>query len=245
MIIFQNIPKNATHSFYEIWSQIEKPKFGVNSELNYPLMKMTSIDYNAFLFSYFILKGLDDKNKIKGLDFEKRKQLEFLHSYSMFGLHEVFDQECKYFVLIRDPIDRALSLYHWIKEKWPEEHILRNECHELSFIDWHCKNIPPNFQTILVSGLWYETAIAKDKAALTKAIENIKKHYLCALPLDRFDQGLSILEKDTGLSFSRPERKHVNKQRQYSDSLTSREIDKLKERESLDFALFEYVHHQY
>jgi hypothetical protein len=53
------------------------------------------------------------------------------------------------------------------------------------------------------------------------------------------------LEKDTGLSFSRTERKHVNKQRQYSDSLTSREIDKLKERESLDLALFEYVQHQY
>ena len=109
------------------------------------------------------------------------------------------------------------------------------------FIDWHCKNIPPNFQTILVSGLWYETAIAKDKAALTKAIENIKKHYLCALPLDMFDQGLSILENDTGLSFSRPERKHVNERRLFTDSLTSTEINKLKERESLDLALFEYV----
>jgi hypothetical protein len=53
------------------------------------------------------------------------------------------------------------------------------------------------------------------------------------------------LEKDTGLSFSRPERKHINKKRQYCDSLTSREIDKLKKRESLDLALFEYVQYQY
>ena len=242
MIIFQNIPKNATHSFYEIWSQIDKPKFGVNSENHYPLSTLESADYHIFLFSYFVLKHLDDQKRIKNLDLEKRKQLKFLHSYSMFGLHEIFDQECKYFVMIRDPIDRALSLYHWIKEKWPEEHILRKECQELSFIDWHCKNIPPNFQTILVSGLWYETAIAKDKAALTKAIENIEKHYLCALPLDRFDQGLSILENDTGLSFSRPERKHVNKRRLFADSLTSAEIKKLNERESLDLALFEYVY---
>ena len=95
---------------------------------------------------------MDDQRRIKGLDLEK--ELTIKHSYSMFGLHEIFDQECKYFLhfLIRDPIDRALSLYHWIKEKWPEKHILRKECQDLSFIDWHCKNIPPNFQTILVSG---------------------------------------------------------------------------------------------
>ena len=42
--------------------------------------------------------------------------------------------------------------------------------------------------------------------------------------------------KRYGLSFSRP-LKHINKKRQYCDSLTSREIDKLKKRDSLDLAL--------
>ena len=73
MIIFQNIPKNATHSFYEIWSQIDKPKFGVNSENHYPLSTLESADYHIFLFSYFVLKNLDDQKRIKGLDLEKEK----------------------------------------------------------------------------------------------------------------------------------------------------------------------------
>lgn len=61
-----------------------------------------------------LYQGID---QVERLGESVRRQLRFVRGHFAYGLHELFPQPCEYITVLREPVDRLLSLYGYIKRK--------------------------------------------------------------------------------------------------------------------------------
>ncbi len=243
LLIYQMIPKCATHTMYRYFSKIpEQPKsIFLHQEKTYTSDNISSPDKYSFLFSYFLCRTADNMAYLKTIDSETLTKADYSITYSSYGIHKGYNRKCEYVTIIREPMDRAQSFYYWIKTKFPEEHSLRKLAEKLTFTEFHKNLVPNNFMTLMISGMWYE-CLYNDKNALQKAIENIKNSYAIIATLEKYNAFIAGLEKMTGWSHQGDiEKQHVNSTRKRIESLTENEINIIKNHDPLDYDLYAYL----
>src|SRR5262245_40986893 len=67
------------------------------------------------------IEAADDLQVLLELSNSKRCKLRFAYGHMPYGLHALVNVTCNYFVFLRDPVDRVLSSYHYIRQT-PEHH---------------------------------------------------------------------------------------------------------------------------
>lgn len=106
LFIFTHIPKTAGGTMYKLLNNI--------------------FELDEILLCFF--KG--DEN-LPGMSAREKNKLKLLRGHVPYGLHQHFpDRNTRYFTMLREPIDRIISLYYYVKGK---------ETHE-----WHEKAIKFN-----------------------------------------------------------------------------------------------------
>jgi hypothetical protein len=146
----------------------------------------------------FDIKVIDDlrlnKEDFISLPPKEKDKLKLLKGHMEFGLHKYFSEDSKYITFLRDPIERIISYYFFVK-RHPNHRLyklnLLND--EMSFYDFVTKikeGDIHNGQIRLISGI-----NDKNEFMLEKALENIDKHFSFVGTLEKFDESLIILQR--------------------------------------------------
>ena len=152
----------------------------------------------------------------------------------------------KCFTLLRDPVDRAISLFYALKDS-PWEHSFKKEFSDMTLEDYaFSKYIESNWLTRMLTNTM-SGAIGDDE------LENAK-HFLknkCLIGLtDTFDESHERFERyfgwdDTIYDDCQNELKERNKQNnedRHLDSIVSQTVlDQLRKQNELDILLYEYA----
>lgn len=173
-----------------------------------------------------------------------REDLRAVLGHCWFGIHEYISKPSIYITLLRNPIERIVSLYHhlinwpWVKD-WEskssegmtlEEFVIKAPYSEID-----------NDQTRRISGL--DPDIGKcTKATLKVAKENLRKHFSLVGVTERFNETLILLKRNLGWEqeiLYYP--KLVNKNRPSASSLPKQTLDAIRERNELDIELYEFA----
>lgn len=173
-LLFLHIPKTAGSSMRSIL------------ELNY--------GKNEWFLAREMWKG---NPNFHALPEEKRKQLRLVMGHQAFGLHTAIgERSFEYFTLLRDPVDRIMSLYY---------HILRNREHPLygefqrekyTLADVLHKQLSPaydNCQVRMLAGAMDVPYGGITETHYHTAIENLEKHIPLAGLQNRFDEFVLLL----------------------------------------------------
>ena len=162
-----------------------------------------------------------------------RADLRAVIGHFWFGIHEHVARPSRYITLLRDPLERVVSLYYYAKleETMSLEEFARN---------------PPfrevdNDQTRRIAGVNPPVGECT-RATLDLARENLRRHFDVVGTTERMDETVAQLKAKLGwnrevVSYPR----NVNTDRPKSSLLTPEALDAIRARNELDYELWRYA----
>ncbi|MDP6726841.1 MAG: sulfotransferase family 2 domain-containing protein [Candidatus Marinimicrobia bacterium] len=123
---------------------------------------------------------------------------KLIKGHVYFGVHTFIPQTCSYFSMMRDPVERTISAYNYIKKRANHPyHELANSLSIEKFIKSGENKMVNNGQTRLIAGR--ETSLnipfdKLDKSHLETAKKNITDHFLLIGLTERYDETILLLK---------------------------------------------------
>lgn len=138
---------------------------------------------------------------------ERRRPRAFIWGHVPYGVHVALRREVRYVTFLRDPIDRAVSFYHFVKDSDPREYVhpARADAEAYSLTDFFRLRRYQNWQARFVAGLSYHYIYPRvgsdafDAELGRRAIAHLRDDYVFGLQ-ERFEDSLALLERRLGWS---------------------------------------------
>jgi hypothetical protein len=182
------------------------------------------------------------------------RKATFIHGHLAHGIHHLTRQPTQYTTFLRDPIDRAISWYYWIKDLKRidlfRRHPLRNYADSVSIKEFYENRSHSNEQTRYLSGalsnslykIWRFDAL--DRWHLKRA----KKHLeacTCFGLLEHFDLSVALFQKTFNWHerIDAPRRRKTRKRPTLDEikEIAPSVITELREYHKLDLELYEFA----
>jgi hypothetical protein len=217
-VIFIHIPKTAGSTLRPIMDR------------HYPRHVIRKLDF---------LPG--DLDAFLNLPEQTRSQIRLLQGHFPFGLHENLAVPVDYLTILRDPIDRIISMYYWIHGN--QEHVLNKLVRSMSLKDFADSgfDITTNHQTSLISGL-----IANPENNALEIARNHLESEIIAFGLnERFDESLLLFKKRLGWTHVFYSRRNVTRSRPGRSEVPASVLEIIQRHNSLDLDLYEFARQKF
>jgi hypothetical protein len=189
-----------------------------------------------------------DEPGLETLSAEQREGLGFVHGHFTYGIHELFDRPSSYICFLRDPVDRLISLYYFIRQnpRHPRHNAVVSSGMSLS--EFAISGLSPeieNGQTRMLSGR-REVHFVHGRQSCThedvaRAIANMEERFRFVGTTGQFDKGLFLLAQRLGRTLPTYRRRNVTKARVPAQSLDRYTRSALESVNGFDLELFEYA----
>lgn len=214
-VIFLHIPKTAGTTLNRL------------IEWEYPLLQIYSVDPVFFTWSSKHLHSLPP---------ERLGRYRMFKGHMLFGLHKVLPQPATYITVLRDPIDRVLSAYYFMRgyklhplywkfrrENWTLEDFIRRSPRT----DVQCK---------IIAGAEYEAPCTAEICA--EAMNNIERHFSVVGLSERFEESLALMKLRFGWELGTYSSFNVTRSRPKKRDLPQSTLDLISEKNQYDLALY-------
>lgn len=225
-LIFLHIPKTAGSTFH----------FLLNTRYK------ESETHNVFgsRYSEPEIKAFIDQ------DVDEKKHLRLLKGHMPYGLHSYLPQpeSAKYISVLRDPVERVISQYYYIKKN------VKNPLHEavhvkkMSIEDFVSSGISIGMNNghcrFLNGDLDQYPFNSDDRELLESAKRHIDENFLWLGVTERFDESVYLLYKLIG--WDKPPyyiKENVSKVRKSREQFTAEQVDIIKEFNQFDIELYD------
>ena len=156
-----------------------------------------------------------------------------------FGVHRDLPRPSTYITMLREPSERVLSLYDYIREN--VAHPLHGEVAGLSLEDFVASEVDAyevqNGQTRQISGARH----VPDRPALELAKNNLREFFSVVGLVESFDESLMMLRKALGWRMPFYVRKNVTSQRTARATVPQRVRKLIADRNALDIELYDFA----
>ena len=179
-------------------------------------------------------------NEFKSLNIDERAKIKLLKGHLDYGLHEYLIGPSEYITFMRNPIERILSYYYYVKAR-PHHRLFKmglfNENTSLyDFVTKINQRDIHNGQIRLLSGIG-----DTEENMLVKARENIENHFSFVGTIERFDEGLFLLSK----KFDWPSFHYTIKNKTFGrpkmDQIDKKTLDAIHELNGGDISLYNEI----
>ena len=173
----------------------------------------------------------------------ERHDIRAVTGHFSFGIHSYINRPWTYITLLRNPVNRVVSLYHHIRRdsNTPLHEIVSSGISIEDFVlHLSCREVD-NDQTRRISGLEPEFG-ACSISTLDKAKDNLRRYFSVVGVTECFDETVILIKRTLGWAddpYYLPGL--VNKERPAIASLPQRSIDIILERNQLDTKLHEFA----
>jgi len=225
-IIFVHVPKAAGTTLHRI---IEK---------HYPRQTVYSTNPS-------LLNPEASIEHFKQLPLEQRAQIRILKGHLPYGLHDYLPGPSTYFTLLREPVDRVVSFYYYVRQStrhYLHEQVLARDLTLQQYIESCITTSNDNFQTRLISGVHHEALYGRcTPAMLDTAKRHLQEHFSVVGLSEQFDATLLMLKHAFQWRDLFYVRQNVNTDRPMLPNIPSATIDLIREHNQLDIELYQFV----
>ncbi len=157
---------------------------------------------------------------------------------------EIFDGPVRFqvFTYLRDPIQRVISEYHFLK-RWPKSHMYeylnRNNVSLLEYVTSESRELRNRGRNNMVNSLSGAKAVDMEER-LDRAWHHLKDRFVSFGILERFDESLLMLRKLMGLETTFYEKQNV-RTANAGTFITHEEFDVICEYNQFDLQLYEWA----
>ncbi len=174
---------------------------------------------------------------------DRMRRVRVVMGHFYFGAHRFASRPARYVTVLRDPIERVISHYYYVRRDFT--HYLHGVAQELSLADYvrSCNLAEPNNdQTRLLCGE-YQGAIPTTciEAMLPVAKANLREHCAVVGLTEDFDRSLLLIKRWLGWKYPFYERQNVTSGRPRRADLPADTLRVLQEYNRLDIELYAYA----
>ena len=182
--------------------------------------------------------------KYKLLDRDSKVKFKFVKGHVPFGLHMFVPGPSTYVTFLRNPIERVISLYYYLRRL--PDHPLYHAVHQLTLEDFVIakRTIDTNNgQTRYLCGA--ENALSIDLATgqelLDRAISNLETYFACWGITEKFDQSILLWKKKLNwrMPFYIPH--NITRQRPPREAISKGTIQTIADYNHLDVELYKFA----
>lgn len=221
-LIFVHIPKTAGTTLSTIIARQYRPN-----------------DIFVFKSSVPLPQAIDEFWKMPE---SQKTKFKVIKGHFYYGLHDLLPQKCSYITMLREPVDRLISYYYFIRN-WRDHH-LHQKAMSMSLVDFTCySNISKwfdNGQTRFISGQNPDYRQVSSEI-LKQANKNIENYFLVGIQ-EYFDESLLLFQNK--LQWKKPcyyKQKNVNRLRINKKYISDKELKIIEGFKELDIDLYRYA----
>ncbi len=201
--------------------------------------------------SIFTISGVHSEISVdafKQLPEGLRRKIKAIKGHMGFGLHEYLPQPSTYITMLRDPVDRIVSHYHYALQRGTHHYLYHSiTSKHMTLADYASSGISPelnNGQTRLLSGVESLNKLTNFEPCtsemLARAKSNLKQYFSVVGLSGRFDESLIILKKVLGWNNIYYHRRNETKNRPRKEDVSEETRNIIRKQNELDIELFEY-----
>ncbi|MEM7396105.1 MAG: sulfotransferase family 2 domain-containing protein, partial [Verrucomicrobiota bacterium] len=182
---------------------------------------------------------------LHNLPLEERSRFKMIKGHMGFGLSEKLAGRSTYFTLLREPIDRTVSFFYYIRND--VHHYFHTAIHEneMSLADF-IRNRKPlmfdNAQTRLIAGEWLDVPFGRcTPAMLEKAKAHLEDHFSVVGLTEYFDATLLLLQREYGWEHIRYAPQNPARGRPAVEALSGEDLEIVTNFNQYDLALYHHA----
>jgi Sulfotransferase family len=174
---------------------------------------------------------------LKKLSTVQREKIRCIYGHCRFGIHRYFHRPFRYITLLRDPVNRVISAYYYIKSS--PNNKLYTKANRLSFEEFILSKddnirLPLwNHQTRFLSG--------KHHPDLEQAKRNLSKHYAVVGITEMYPHSVFLMKRALGWSDIDYTKQNVTKRRPHKQQVPEELIRIIKQNNALDIQLYHFA----
>lgn len=143
-----------------------------------------------------------DVERFAALPAEHRARIRLLKGHMAFGLHRYLPRPARYFTMVRDPIDRVVSYYYYIRRR-PAARlhpaVMENDIDLATFVDsGMARDHTDNSFVRFISGEPFVEFGSVDSQLLEQAKANLEDHFVLTGSVEHFAETVLMLKKAMG-----------------------------------------------
>jgi hypothetical protein len=156
----------------------------------------------------------------------------------LFGLHEVLPQPSTYITVLRDPVERVLSAFYFMRSYkfHPLYWKLRRENWTVEqFVE---RSTRDNVQSKIIANADYHTPCTQE--VLDRAIRHLNESFSVVGLSERFEETLALMKLRFGWQLKSYSSFNVTRSRPKKGDLSQATIDRIAEKNKYDVAVYEH-----
>ncbi|MGE7760009.1 sulfotransferase family 2 domain-containing protein [Peribacillus sp. NPDC097895] len=202
--IFMHIPKTGGMTLNEIFKK------------QYKLSEI--YDHDSFQKK---MMNMDELTEVE------KRNIKAITGHYFYGIHQEFSRPFNYFTMLRDPVDRVISSYYFLRD-YPGYEMVK----DMTLEEFVVKGPEaPNLQTLMVCG-------SQEIPDIEIAKENLKTFSVVGVT-ELFNETLFCLKKEYAWGDIHYTRKNITKNRLAKDEVPSDLINLIKKYNALDIELYD------
>ena len=214
-VIFLHVPKAAGSTLNRL------------IELEYPLFEIYSIDPVFFRRSWTHLQRLSTKRLGK---------IRIFKGHMLFGLHTILPQPATYITVLREPVDRVLSAFYFMRGYKLHPLYWRLKFGNWSLEDYVKRSRRENVQCKILAGAEYNKPCPAEICETAK--ENLRYFSVVGLS-ERFEESLALMKLRFGWKLKHYSSFNVTRTRPRKVDIPRSTLDLIAEKNSFDISLYE------
>jgi hypothetical protein len=197
-------------------------------------------------YHYYTTPNPEAPARFDALSPAQKRRYRLIAGHVHYGFHQQLEQTCVYITFLRDPVERVISHYHFVRDT-PQApgHAAVSQMSLEDFVErWPGGN---NVQAKMLAG-YDQTDMFCPPDVVPQAIANLERHFLCVGLSERFDESLIMMKRTLGWRQPFYIRRNIargqpttHKHASLPDTTRQRIIDHNQH----DIALYEYVRQRF
>lgn len=185
--------------------------------------------------------GIESRNELLNLPISQLSQLKLIRGHFAFGIHQFLDFPCTYFTILRNPVARFISHYHYIHRS-PDvpRHREISKMTLMDFVTYEGSSFG-NLQTRMLFGL-SDSPGDSHHEILDTVKQNIQSYFPVIGLTEYFDETLVLLRHQFGWGLPVYINQNITNYPHRKDSkIDSKILDLIEESNQLDIELYNWV----
>lgn len=215
-VIFLHLPKTAGTTLNRL------------IEWEYPLSEIYSVDPVFFEWSAARLHKLSP---------ERLRRTRMFKGHMVFGLHKVLPQPATYITVLRDPVDRVISAYYFMRSYKLHPLYWKLRLQNYTLDDFVRRSRRDNVQSKIIAGAVYEEPCTRE--IVERAKYNLRHHFSVVGLSARLEESLALMKLRFGWKLSSYSSFNVTRSRPKKRDLPEATLDLIHQKNAFDIELYE------
>jgi len=217
-VIFLHLPKTAGTTLNRL------------IEWEYRISEMYSVDPVLFEWSYARLRNLPQR---------RLRKTRIFKGHMLFGLHEVLPQPATYITVLRNPVERVLSAFYFMRGYKLHPLYWKLRRNKWTLEEYVQRSTRDNVQCKIIANANYHLPCTQE--IMDRALHHLD-HYFSVVGLsERFEESLALMKLRFGWQLKSYSAFNVTRSRPKRQDLPQATLDLIAERNRFDVALYQHA----